>query len=376
MLFILVMLALAAFAGAMLFVAADFSAAVPVHLALASGAMPLIAGAMVHFVPVLTRSAPRGRAVHAIPWLVLLAGMLVFTSFVFPVPAAGVRDAAATLGIVSAALLAWWIVRLSRKSLGRPHPGVYWYLAALLGLLLGLITVLLMHLWPEHYPALRRFHLHLNTLGFIGITAVGTLQVLLPTAVGLPDAKAALRLRNDLKWVIAGTLLIATGAAWQTQLVWPGLVMWFLPLLRLAAAWWALYRDPAKRWNDNATAIAGALLGFMVMLTLGAAHSIGSVPVAHASVAYVFAFLLPLVTGAASYLLPLWIRPGMQTGWHAHVRQILTRFSLIRVVLFISAGVITALWGTAWGWMPAAVGLMLFAVQLRVLVKEKSTPGI
>lgn len=373
MLFILVMLALAAFAGAMLFVASDFTAAVPVHLALASGAMPLIAGAMLHFAPVLTRSAPRSRAVHAIPWLMLAAGLLVFTSFLFPVPAVALRDGAAVLGIIGAASLAWWIVTLSRKSLGKPHPGVYWYLAALLCLLLGLITVLLMQHWPGHYPALRRFHLHLNTLGFIGITAVGTLQVLLPTAVGLPDENAGLRLRNDLKWVVAGTLLIAFGAAWLKLLVWPGLLLWLLPLLRLAAAWWALYRNPANKWNDNATAVAGALAGFVVMLALGALHSLGTIPVTHASVAFVFAFLLPLVTGAASYLLPLWLRPGMQTGWHAHARQTLARFSVMRVMLFISAGLITAGWGTTWGWMPAVAGLALFAVQLPVLAMRSST---
>lgn len=370
MLFILVMFALATFAGAILFFAAGFTTPAAVHLALAGGAMPLIAGAMLHFVPVLTRSAPRQHALRAIPWLMLLAGLLAFTSFILPVPAASVRGAAATLATVGAAALALWIIRLSRNGLGNPHPGVHWYLAALICLLVGLTAILLMHLWPAHYPALRRFHLHLNTLGFIGITAIGTLQVLLPTTMGLPDPRAGQRLRADLKWVVAGTLLIAAGAAWQRVFVWVGLIMWLVPLVRLLLAWRTLYRQQPRQWSGSATAAAGALPGFLVVIALGAGHASGALPSVHASGAYVFAFLLPLVTGAASYLLPLWLRPGIQTEWHALARQRLARFGASRVVLFISAGLITTWCGTSWGWIPAVVGLLLFGVQLRVLAKQ------
>ncbi len=370
MLFALVMLALAAFAGAMLLYVSGFAAVVPVHLALASGAMPLIAGAMLHFVPVLTRSAPRGRGIRAIPWLMFFAGLIVFSSFVFPVSTAFVRDAAATLGIVGAAVLLWWIVRLSHRSLGGPHPGVYWYLAAMICLLLALTTVLLMHAWPTQYLALRRFHLHLNTLGFIGMTAVGTLQVLLPTTVGLADGRASQRLQQDLKWVLAGSLLIAVGAAWLRPLVWPGLLLWLVPLLRLAKAWLTLYQKAPTQWNGNATALAGALIGFVAVLVFGAGHASSTISTAHASVAYVFTFLLPLVTAAASYLLPLWLRPGPQTEWHIRARQRLARFSFIRVVLFISAGAITAWSGAGWGWIPAVAGLVMFAAQLPVLANR------
>lgn len=343
------MLALAAFAGAMLFYVTAFAPVAPVHLALASGAMPLIAGAMLHFVPVLTRSAARGRVMRVVPWLMLFAGVLVFTSFVFPLPTVIMRNAAATLGMIGSATLVWWIVRLSRGSLGRPHPGVYWYLAAMICLLLGLITVLLMHAWPTQYLALRRFHLHINTLGFIGITAIGTLQVLLPTALNMPDARAGKRLHTDLKWVLAGSLLIAIGAAWFRPLVWPGLLLWLAPLLRLGVAWLALYKNAPEKWNENATGLAGALLGFVVVLAFGAGHASGAIPAASAGMAYLFTFLLPLVTGAASYLLPLWLKPGPQTEWHMHARKSLARFSLLRVLLFISAGAIVTWNGSSLG---------------------------
>ncbi|HEY9147999.1 MAG TPA: hypothetical protein VIQ22_03220 [Gammaproteobacteria bacterium] len=347
-----------------------FATAAPVHLALASGAMPLITGAMLHFVPVLTRTTATDRRLNTLPWLMLLAGLLAFISFLFPSSAIAMRTAAALIGIPATVIIAGWIIRRSRKSLGRPHPSTYWYLAAMGCLLLGLLAVLMMQLWPSQYLPLRRFHLHLNTLGFIGITAVGTLQVLLPTAAGQPDPGVARRLQRDLKWVLVATLLIAGGAAWQSWLVWPGVLLWLLPILRLAAAWYALYQKTPKTWNRSATAIAGSLLGFIAILLFGGGHAAGVLATSQASIAYLFAFLLPLVTGAAGYLLPLWLRPGMQTPWHSQAREGLARFGLLRVTLFIGAGVFSA-WGWSdWGWLPAAAALLLFVVQLRHLARQ------
>ena len=369
MLFPLVLLALAAFAGAILVYASGFPTPAPVHLALASGAMPLITGAMIHFVPVLTRSGQRVAGVQSLPWLMLLASVLAVTSFIFPSAPPIIRIAAALIGISAAAALAWWTFHLSRKSLGGAHPGVYWYLAAMICLLLGLLTVLMMQLWSSQYLALRRFHLHLNTLGFIAITAVGTLQVLLPTALGHPDLHVTQRLRKDLKWVVIGTILIATGAAWAWPLIWPGLLCWLWPAVRLGIAWLSLYRKSPQQWNSNATAIAGALPGLLAVFIFGAAHASNLAPTRHASVSYLFAFLLPLVTGAASYLIPLWLRPGMQTQWHRRTRLHLARYSPLRLSLFIAAGMLTALGRYEWGWPMAVIALALFFVQLRVITR-------
>ncbi len=369
MLFPFVLLALASFAGAILLHASAFPPPVPVHLALASGAMPLITGAMIHFVPVLTRSGQRVGGIQSLPWLMLLAGVLAVTSFVFPSAPPIVRIAAALIGNTATVALAWWTFHLSRNSLGGAHPGVHWYLAAMSCLLLGLLTVLLMQLWPSQYLALRRFHLHLNTLGFIAITAVGTLQVLLPTALGQPDMHATQRLRKDLKWVVIGTILIAAGAAWASPLVWPGLLCWLWPVVRLGISWVTLYRKSSQHWNANATAIAGALPGLLVVLLFGAAHASNLVPTRHASLSYLFAFLLPLVTGAASYLIPLWLRPGVQTEWHMRTRHHLARYSHLRLALFLAAASFITLGYVEWGWPLAAIALALFFVQLRVLAR-------
>lgn len=373
MLVVLVILAVLALAAStLLFWSGGTVPAAPVHLALAAGAMPLIMGAMTHFVPVLTRSAAPARAVRALPLLMLVAGLLVFLSFTLPVGAATARDLAATMGIAGAAAMAWWIHRRGANSLGGPHPCLHWYLGAVVCLLLALLAVLAMRIWPAQYLPLRRFHLHFNTLGFIGLTAIGTLQVLLPTAAGRPDSQAARRLRADLKWALAGTLLVATGAAWQKLLVWPGLALWVVPILRLAAAWLALYRWEILCLSGAIPSLSAALLGFAAVLLLGAGHGLGHLPASNTTLAYVLAFLFPLITGAASQLLPVWLRPGPQTAWHAAARQWLGRLSAVRALLFIAGGIAVGL-GLSWGLFPAALGLALFVFQLLTLRLRAAT---
>ncbi|TAN71982.1 MAG: hypothetical protein EPN14_11010, partial [Gallionella sp.] len=71
MLVALVLTAAACFAGAVaLPLFYPLLPAAHIHLALATGVMPLIFGAMVHFVPVLTRSATAHIMVRLIPLLV------------------------------------------------------------------------------------------------------------------------------------------------------------------------------------------------------------------------------------------------------------------------------------------------------------------
>ena len=71
------------------------------------------------------------------------------------------------------------------------------------------------------------------------------------------------------------------------------------------------------------------------------------------------AFLLPLVTGAATHLLPLWIVSAQQSGRQQRMRQRLGRFGGLRTLLFIAAGVLTQA-GIDWAWLIAALGLVHF----------------
>lgn len=366
MLVALVLAAVASFAAAAaLPLLHPMPPAAHIHLALAAGVMPLILGAMTHFVPVLTRSTAPHFGVRLIPLLALAAGALAFHSFTATNQG---YYFAALVALAAAMAFSAWIVRRAAGSLGKPHPCLYWYFAAIACLILALAAVAAMALWPEQRLALKRFHLHLNTLGFIGLTAVATLQVLLPTAVGRPDPQAATRLHQDLKWALGGTLLVALGAAWLKPLAWLGAALWALPLAHLGRAWVALYLREIRQLHGAAPSLAAALAGFAVALLFGALHGsdiLGTTDSAHA---FILAFLFPLVTGAASQLLPVWARPGPQTAWHARVRQRLGAGGGIRAMLFLVGGILLGL-GWRGGLTLSITALAAFLLQLATTAK-------
>jgi hypothetical protein len=271
-------------------------------------------------------------------------------------------------------LLVW---SRSRRAgmLGSPHPGLAWYEAALACIILALCAILAGAIWPEQMPALRRFHLHLNTLGFIGLTALGTLSVLLPTVAGRPDPEAVSRLRRDLLWAVAGTILIAIGAAWFGVLAGIGGALWAIPLVRLGASWLRRYRVEILALHGAAPLHAAALAGFTLSMLFGAAAV--AFPVLSPTSAYIAGFLLPLVSGAASQLLPVWLRPGMQGNWHARLRVSLGRHGGTRAVLFLISGV-GAGSGLEWG-VPLAAGTLLWfilqaggALALALIIKKEN----
>jgi hypothetical protein len=330
------------------------------HAAFAAGVMPLILGAMGYFVPVLTRSRGAPAAVRAVPAVALAAGALAVASLAMPQRFAGGPTVAALAGLIAAAVMLVWIFRRGRAALGAPHPGLLWYLAACLFLALALLAVPAMALWPGERAALRLLHLHLNTVGFVGLTAIGTLQVLLPTAAGRIDVAAASRLRRDLPFAVAGVLLIAAGAAWFKPASHVGLLLLLVPLARLAAAWFQGFREVIVQSGGAAPSLALATAGFVMLLLDGAAHGAGWLPGRAAIGAFIAAFLLPLVSGAATQLLPVWLRPGLPTPWHASVRRRLGRGSALRAALMVSGGALMALSIPVGRWL-AAAGFALFA---------------
>jgi len=186
---LLVLTAAASFAGAVaLPLLYPLPPAAHIHLALAAGVMPLIFSAMIHFVPVLTRSAIAPLGVRLISLLMLIAGLLGFFSFAANSPiilSCCIHRVRCSDGI------RYLDHPACRVTVGRPHPCLDWYLGAIASLIMALAAVFAMALWPEQRLALKSLHLHLNTLGFIGLTAIATLQVLLPTVAGRPDLRPA-----------------------------------------------------------------------------------------------------------------------------------------------------------------------------------------
>ncbi len=331
------------------------------HLVLAVGVMSLITAAMQHFVPVLTRSRGASPAMERLPLAMMAAGALAALTLLGLLHWHAV-SAAALAALVGAGVMIVWMLKKGRAALGRPHPCLDWYVAAMGCLALGLVAAIMIPLVPEWHMQLRAFHIHVNLYGFVGLTAVGTLQVLLPTAAGLPDPGVAARLRADLKWAVAGSLALALGKAAvlpadgaNLVAVWLGAALWAWPLARLLAAWWRLCRARLLALHGAEPVLTVALLGFMAALagTLVERENLGPLTI------FLPGFLFPLVTGAAGQLAPVWTRPGQATPWHEASRRKLTRWAGVRGLFFLTAAVLPLL-GYRCAGIPALFALFWF----------------
>jgi hypothetical protein len=328
-----------------------------VHTVMALGMLPLILAVTGYFVPVLTRTGTRGSMFMWLPLLALAGGVSAVAGLAGV--SGGIRIGA-LLGLSAAVAMIGWVHTRRRASLGAPHPGLAWYQAALFFLVLALLAIFAATVWPAQWPMWRRLHLHFNLLGFVGLTAIGTLQVLLPTAGGYTDPKASSRLRAGLKYAVVGTLLIGVGAAGVPFLTWLGLLAWMWPLGALIAA---TLRQAGRARHGAASALASGLLGFVLVLISGLLHGQGWLAPRLSVTLFFLAFLLPLVTGAVSYLFPLWWRPGARHEWTLRVRAGLTRGSTARALIFPACGLLL-LAGAGWAVYPAVAALAVFVGQI------------
>ncbi len=337
-----------------------------IHIVFAAGAMPLIFGAIIHFVPVLTRTAKPGLALRFLPLTMQLAGVATPLGLAGILPGWSLHASASVISMAALVLLVW-ITRRLRVTLGSPHPGARWYGLALLCLFFAVSLVPVWLARPELGAALRLFHLHLNTLGFIGLAALGTLPVLMPTVLGRPDPDAAARLRRDLPIAAGGVVLVAAGAAgghlagaWLS-LGGAALLLWVVGNNLLA--WWRTFGFASIIGAGAAASLLAATIGLALLLLLGMAHGLGLISARPAIASFVAAFLLPLVTGALSHLLPVWRHPGGSLPQRRILQERLAWGGRWRAALFLAGGVWLA-FDDLRGWLPVAIGILLFAVQL------------
>ena len=336
------------------------------HLMLAVGLFPLILATMIYFTPVLTRSGPIPGWVHGLPWLAMVAGGL---GWVAVWQAWWLVGVAAPLAGLTVAGALWWIARRAAGALGSPHPGLRWYQAALVCLMLGLLAILATLIWPGQWLVWRALHRHLNLLGFVGLAAMGTLQVLLPTVGGYADPMASQRLRVDLKYAVLGAVLMAGGAAFWPWLSGFGLGAWGWVLGRLLRPL-AGHVGRIVRANGATLSLLSALVGFFLCL-ISALFQGGAVPLP----LFFALFLFPLVTGALAHLLPLWWWPGHPTPQRQAAQQSLGRFALLRVAaLWVGGGGLLVGEPGAIYWVAAP--LLLFLGQVVWLMRVRETVPI
>jgi hypothetical protein len=329
------------------------------HLAFAVGVVPLIFAAIGHFVPVLTRSSDPGWWIARLPGAAQATGLLAVATMQGWLPY-WLLHAAAGVDLMLAAILLSWVVIRSLDALGSPHPGWRWYGAALGCLLLALMSIVATPLWPEHGHALRVFHLHLNALGLVGLAALGTLPVLLPTVLGRTDPQAAYWLRQRWRRVVGGVLAIALGAAVFWPLAMIGAYFMVVAACCLFGQWRRQFGLRALLADGVACSLLGAVAGLLLTLMAGVVHGVGLLPGRTVLLAWGAGFLLPLVSGALSQLLPVWRWPGPTIPARQIMRQKLAATGGWRAGLFFAAALALLTGFNAFAGLLLVGGILLF----------------
>lgn len=343
------------------------------HLAFAVGIVPLIFAAISHFVPVLTRTGDPGAWIKRIPPLAQLSGLCAVGAMQGILPH-WLLHLAAGVDLLLAGVLLSWIAARARATLGSPHPGWRWYGAALGCLMLALLAVLQMLVWPQYWRELRLFHLHLNTIGLVGLAALGTLPVLMPTALGKPDPEAAGWLHRRLWLVAGGALVIATGTAVSWPFAAPGTALVLVAALGLIGQWIRRFGFKALLADGVTASLLAAVAGLLLTLAAGLAHGARLMPGQSTLAAWAVGFLLPLVSGALSQLLPVWRWPGPQIPARLLMRQKLAATGIWRAGLLFAAAValLAGFERLAGGLLAGGILLFLFSVLQAVRVTRST----
>jgi hypothetical protein len=117
--------------------------------------------------------------------------------------------------------------------------------------------------------------------------------------------------------------------------------------------------------------LAAALVGLALVLGQGVFHA-GEPGDARGDIAlFVVAFLLPLVGGAASQLLPVWLRPGPQQDWHRDSRRLLAAGARLRGVMLVTGGLLAAA-GQRAGYVLGILGAAWLALAMAAVVMRRN----
>ncbi|MEV0425661.1 hypothetical protein [Micromonospora sp. NPDC050495] len=233
-------------------------------------------------------------------------------------PWIGVGGAALVFAAV-AAHLAWLARRLRRALPARFRVTVHYYLAASLALLAGVpVGAGMLVAGDAHRPRLLLFHAHVNLLGWVTLTVLGTLLTLWPTMLRTRMADGAARLAAvALPLASVGLVLLGLGLlAWWRAVAAVGLglfVLGVLVALRPALAV-ARARPPYAFATWSLTAAAGWLLVALAVdaVTLLAAAEPGAAAdrFGRVLVPLLVGFVGQVLVGALTYLLPVVLGGG------------------------------------------------------------------
>lgn len=302
------------------------------HFVLAAGVMPLSITAIIFFASVLARRQVSTGQLKLLPGIMFIAGCLASAAAVHLL-----NNLFAVLAGVMILASLWhlnhWIDK-KKEPAGMYHPTLDWYRAALLCLGGGVIAALLVPFLPEWWTQLDTFHARISLYGFFGLAAVGTLQFLMSAVTNRPDPLLGRRLKTGLPWALSGVAMMALGDFLQPwgHALGVGFLAW--PLARVLGAWCLRYRRDVFALHGAAPMLCATLLGFAASLA-----GMLTAPGLPSGMPNIFmpGFIFPLVSGAASYLLPAWkeARQRPTTGYIRDHR--LNHWGGVRAMLFLLA---------------------------------------
>lgn len=291
-----------------------------IHLLFLGAASNAILVWSVHFATAILRSPlPATRSGEVARLVVLNAGALAVLAGGTAGPAwVGVAGAAAVFAAVVAHL--WVMARRLRRALpARFAVTVHYYLAATVALLAGIPAGAWMLLIDdEQRPRLLLFHAHVNLLGWITLTVLGTLLTLWPTVLRTRMVAGAGRAATRaLPLCLAGLACLSIGTlAWWPVLAVAGLALFAAAVILLARPGIATARQrpPASFATSSIAAGIGWLLVALVWDagTLLRAGSAGSAAEGFSTVLIPLGvgFVAQVLLGALAYLLPMALGGG------------------------------------------------------------------
>jgi hypothetical protein len=227
-----------------------------VHMALVGGVTQMIFGALLMFLPPLLLVPFEEKKSRGVQYVLLnggTAGLLIGFGLA-NLPLVGVFGAAVGLACV---MLFVETLAMVRRSIQRTGLQVWFYGLAVLAWLVGIglaESIAFGAFTPDRVNLVRLAHVHLNLLGFVTLTVVGTGHTLFPTIAGAPLYSQRLAL--------ATFVLLSLGML--------GLVGGFL------------MAEPLAQVGAGLLVLAGALCyGWNVLGTWRAAETKSSLPVLH-----------------------------------------------------------------------------------------------
>jgi nitrite reductase (NO-forming) len=359
------------------------------HLVLLGAASNAIVVWSEYFAAALLHTAPAGERVALVRTVALNAGIV---AVLVGVPTGRSTLAAAGAGLAGVVVLIHGLAlagRVGRALPGRLSGTVWFYVAAGAALLAGMG----MGLWlaggvvgsAEAYLALRLAHAHLNVLGWVGLTVIGTQFTLWPTVLRtrmVPGLERAVRW--SLPPLAVGLAVAAVGLARNRPVALAGLALYaaglgiaLVPFVRTARG-----RPPrtAAAWMLGAGMawLVVAVVGDLVALAASSRVIELDGRVARLVPAVVAGFALQTLTGAFSYLLPVVFGRGawgnrrltgiLELAWPVRVAAV-NLGVLVLVAAPAGGGVSTIGWwltGLGLGsFVPLAVAALVVSTRLR-----------